>query len=189
MTSHKGQWRGALMISLICAWINGCVDNREAGDLRRHRARYDVSVIPIHIDYYWKGLPALIIFNIRIMSENTSIEQISVAIHQWNISKYIGINHLSATRLRRFRMINTFGMNAIFQFCGGGASCNWLKWRPKIWIENKFCCSTTYYLHQRWYIGGASCDWLKWKPQKLNKREHTLLFFLFLYFFMFIYHL
>ena len=29
---HKGQWRGALMFSLICAWINGWVNNREAGD-------------------------------------------------------------------------------------------------------------------------------------------------------------
>ena len=28
----------ALVSSLICAWINGWVNNREAGDLRRHRA-------------------------------------------------------------------------------------------------------------------------------------------------------
>ena len=35
---HKGQWRGALMFSLICVWINGWVNNREAGDLRRYRA-------------------------------------------------------------------------------------------------------------------------------------------------------
>ena len=27
---HKGQWRGALMSSLICVWINGSVNNREA---------------------------------------------------------------------------------------------------------------------------------------------------------------
>ena len=40
---HKGQWRGALMFSLICAWVNGWVNNREAGDLRRHRAHYDVT--------------------------------------------------------------------------------------------------------------------------------------------------
>ena len=40
---HNGQWRGALMLSLICVCINGWVNNREAGDLRRHRARYDVS--------------------------------------------------------------------------------------------------------------------------------------------------
>ena len=33
---NKGQWRGALMFSLICARISGCLNNREAGDLRRH---------------------------------------------------------------------------------------------------------------------------------------------------------
>ena len=42
---HKGQWRGALMFSLICVWINGWANNREAGDLRRHRAHYDVIVM------------------------------------------------------------------------------------------------------------------------------------------------
>ena len=44
---HKGQWRGALF-SLICAQINGWVNNRKAGDLRRHRAHYDVTVM-----YMW----------------------------------------------------------------------------------------------------------------------------------------
>ena len=42
---HKGQWRGALMFSLICVWINRWVNNREAGDLRRYRAHYDVIVM------------------------------------------------------------------------------------------------------------------------------------------------
>ena len=42
---HKGQWRGVLMISLICDWINGWVNNGEAGGLRRHRAPYDVTVM------------------------------------------------------------------------------------------------------------------------------------------------
>ena len=42
---HKGQWRGALMFSLTCVWINGWVNNREAGDLGRHRAHYDVTVM------------------------------------------------------------------------------------------------------------------------------------------------
>ena len=41
----KGQWRGALMFSLICARINGWVNNREAGDLRRHCAHYDIIVM------------------------------------------------------------------------------------------------------------------------------------------------
>ena len=42
---HKGQWREALMFSLICAWINNWVNNDKAGDLRRHRAHYDVTAM------------------------------------------------------------------------------------------------------------------------------------------------
>ena len=42
---HKRQWRGALMFSLICVWINDWVNNREAGDLRRYRAHSDVIVM------------------------------------------------------------------------------------------------------------------------------------------------
>ena len=42
---HKGQWRGALMFSLIWAWINGWVNNRKAGDLRHHRVHCDVIVM------------------------------------------------------------------------------------------------------------------------------------------------
>ena len=41
----KGQWRRALIFSLICAWINGWINNREACDLRRHRAYFDVTVM------------------------------------------------------------------------------------------------------------------------------------------------
>ena len=33
-----------LMFSLICARTKGWVDNRESGDLRRHRIHYDVTV-------------------------------------------------------------------------------------------------------------------------------------------------
>ena len=42
---HKGQWRGALMFSLICVWINDWVNNGEAGDFRRYRIHYDVTVM------------------------------------------------------------------------------------------------------------------------------------------------
>ena len=42
---HKGQSRGALIFSLICAWINGWINNREAGDFRRQQAQYDVTVM------------------------------------------------------------------------------------------------------------------------------------------------
>ena len=53
---HKGQWRGALMFSLICIRINGWVNNREAGDLRRHRAHYNIVVMDLLLtvsQYFW----------------------------------------------------------------------------------------------------------------------------------------
>ena len=48
--TQKGQWRWALVISLICAWMNDWVNNRETGEVRRYRAYYDVTVItwPVH---------------------------------------------------------------------------------------------------------------------------------------------
>ena len=42
---HKGQWRAALMFSLVCTWTNGWVNNGDTGDLRRHRAQYHVTVM------------------------------------------------------------------------------------------------------------------------------------------------
>ena len=44
---HKGQWRGALIFSLICVWINGWVNKRKAGDLRRYRVHYDCNATPV----------------------------------------------------------------------------------------------------------------------------------------------
>ena len=44
-SSHKGQWRGVLMFSLIYAWTNGWANNRDADDLRRHRVNFDVTVL------------------------------------------------------------------------------------------------------------------------------------------------
>ena len=51
---HKGQWRGALVFSLICTQINGRVNNREAGDLRCHRAHYNVTVMHTQ-GIHWLG--------------------------------------------------------------------------------------------------------------------------------------
>ena len=80
---HKGQWRGALMFSLICAWINGWVSNREAGDLRRHRTHYDVTVmcvtvvghllwmgydIPFILKYLWAFSVTVVVAQIKTLS-------------------------------------------------------------------------------------------------------------------------
>ena len=39
---HKDQWCGALLFSLIFAWMNSWVNNGDAGHLRHHRAHYDL---------------------------------------------------------------------------------------------------------------------------------------------------
>ena len=58
-SGHKGQWRGALMFPLICAWISVWVNNRETGDLRRHRSHYDVTIMIARVNTkhwgYWEG--------------------------------------------------------------------------------------------------------------------------------------
>ena len=42
---HKGQWREALMFSLICAWTSNWANTGDAGDLRLYRAHYDLIVM------------------------------------------------------------------------------------------------------------------------------------------------
>ena len=42
---HKGQWRRALIFSLICSWTNNWANNGDTGDLRHHCAHYDVTVM------------------------------------------------------------------------------------------------------------------------------------------------
>ena len=51
---HKGQWRGALMFSSICAWINvwikqswGCWFETTLCPLWRHRNGYDIFAISV----------------------------------------------------------------------------------------------------------------------------------------------
>ena len=48
ISPHKGQWRGALMFSFICAWINVWLNNGAAGDLRHYSVHYDVTVMIMH---------------------------------------------------------------------------------------------------------------------------------------------
>ena len=52
---HKGQWRGALVFSLICAWKTRWVNNGQAGDLRRYCVHYDVIVMFSIISRRWEG--------------------------------------------------------------------------------------------------------------------------------------
>ena len=42
---HKGQWLRVWCFVWSAPWTNGWVNNREAGDLIRHRAHYDIIVM------------------------------------------------------------------------------------------------------------------------------------------------
>ena len=44
-SSHKVEWRGALIFSFICAWTNGWANNRDAGDWRRNCVHCDFTVM------------------------------------------------------------------------------------------------------------------------------------------------
>ena len=54
----KAQWRVTLMFSLTCASTNGWANNREAGDLRRYGAHYDVIVMTRNYRYniHWGNI-------------------------------------------------------------------------------------------------------------------------------------
>ena len=99
---HKGQWRGALMFSLICAWINGWVNNGKAGDLRRHRAHYDVMVmnvtflIPHYSDVIMSAMASqitgvtIVYSTVRFQIKRKHRSSVSLAfvrgIHRWPVN-------------------------------------------------------------------------------------------------------
>ena len=72
-SSHKDQWRGALVFSLICAWTNGCASNRDAGDLKRHHVHYGVTVMI----YGWSLQLAIYVFMLRNMKHMVCKSHIS----------------------------------------------------------------------------------------------------------------
>ena len=80
---HKGQWRGALMFSLIYARINGWVNNREAVDMRRHQAHCGVIV-----------MTAFTYFNmlIKIMKKNNDSRDKNEIATSWKTWVLVYIN-------------------------------------------------------------------------------------------------
>ena len=90
---HKGQWRGALMFSLICVWINGWVNNREAGDMRRHRVHYEVTILLyfyyLRWDYYisCRSLDFILIF--IIFQPWTHLSFVSATWNIWHPQRHL----------------------------------------------------------------------------------------------------
>ena len=100
---HKGQWRGALMFSLICAWINGWGNNDEGGDLRRHRAHYDVIVMMRRFD-------ACLVVSLKSDEEAVDLPVIETSWHVSDVTVMIGhswwlcCNFTVPTTFRKFEL-------------------------------------------------------------------------------------
>ena len=76
---HTDKWRGALMFSLICAWTNGWVNNQDAGELKRHRTHYDVTVMWCRIVIQWSGQPwDLSAFNASLLSNFELVKRVKL---------------------------------------------------------------------------------------------------------------
>ena len=89
---HKGQWRGALMFSLICIWINDWVNNSEAGDLRCYCAHYDVIVMRLWCNIRWEFL--CFVFSLS-MAKSFRLNRLLQHLHKWVISLFCWSNYTS----------------------------------------------------------------------------------------------
>ena len=80
---HKGQWHGALIFSLICTWTNFWINDHNTGDLRRHRAHYDVTVM----DYIYAPEVLWIAVKMVISHKNSIFANFArvVSLMRWDI--------------------------------------------------------------------------------------------------------
>ena len=66
------------MFSLIYAWINDWVNNREAGDLRRQHGHYDVIVMQYGFDARSNRRKSGYIIDILFLKKKSPLNQTSV---------------------------------------------------------------------------------------------------------------
>ena len=129
---HKGQWREALIFSLICVWLNGWVNNREAGDLRRHRAHYDVTVMwsdsqatwakeqsfHIFIHFLTNHILWLINLSLLLYHHSTGVESIIQLKSQWGTTVNIYYNQLLfPCKIVKMELLQSCDKPSIWFFC------------------------------------------------------------------------
>ena len=159
---HKGQWRGALMFSFISVRINGWVNKRKAGDLRRYRAHYGVTVMVMRSVFCSNELDIPSRFSyIKANNKNSSaaskLEVLTVLYHRstsviWDNRKLRGDiiashNTVNFDRNSRFHL-TILGLPlqdciVIFVLHMGSRLLTWIKFNPsmdrympsKVWDE------------------------------------------------------
>ena len=91
---HKGQWRRALMFSLICTWNNSWANNEDAGDLRRHRTHYDAIAMgrlgDVNISYWYYIMQSIYSRLPVVFHQKTNRRDLYICHHQGhqNLSSY-----------------------------------------------------------------------------------------------------
>ena len=119
---HKGQWRGALMFSLICAWTNNGAINGDASDLRRHRAHYDVTVMICSDDLQPGNLPQR--------------SEIEVWLVKLDVSKGVATIHKNALYLAFLLRPEYSKRIGQYQGCWSAMALTLSHWRvPLFWEE------------------------------------------------------
>ena len=97
---HKGQWRRALMFSLICVWTNNWINNWDAGGLRCHHAHYNFTVM-FNLRQHWDNQQ--LVCNINYIWLEQHLMNRWIVIH----SKY----------LKEFKAIYFSNYKYIHKFC------------------------------------------------------------------------
>ena len=153
---YKCQWRGALIFSLNCAWMNGWVNNDEAGDLRRNRAHYDVTLMVCKIrvwlidyirqfhSYVMRCIRSSLIIDALIsisVSWNRYIQNFFV-MHPTNLY-YFNVVHTIASSWTRSDYVINAACNILSSKDGPDAqpkisTTPYLKW-PCYWIQQQLC--------------------------------------------------
>ena len=105
---HKGPWCGALMYSLICAWTNGWVNNRNISDLRCHHTHYDLTVITSYKYGAWYLTKSLSTLHVNPKTAGTKSACISTVATDGLLLKHQAISiHITDSKLITLNQIHT----------------------------------------------------------------------------------
>ena len=106
----------------LCLWMNGWVSNRDAGDLRRHRAHYDVTVMKHEYAFrscWWHGdATNLNISRGRIGKICPTLLCIHIAVYKWNMRKiiYVGVRSFADSDVFLYVQMSEFVLGHKFGY-------------------------------------------------------------------------
>ena len=135
---HKGQWRGAWMFSLISACINAWVNNREAGDLRRHRGHYDAIVMVSHCFALSKQWP--IVLTYLRLDKMSAISQMTYS------------NAFSWMKMYEFRLSFHWSLFPMFELTRGDNGMAPTRRQAIIWISDSQFTDAYMYFDSKMFI-------------------------------------